>query len=291
MPDPTTQLAVRQVSSSLTLNNALAGLRHTIEAAAREALEAQIDLADLTQSELTAAVKVQALKMVNGLDLTAVFVRYELLREIRDRSLFSIHPEGYNTLEQMAKAQGISSSELSNIIDLCEVVFPYVTERLEMHVGELWEEIGKSKMREIVPILKSLITGENSTSPEVRATVQQMLENVAAGAEVRGENLTAAEARRQAVEQVIEHGRHLTNRQLRRQLRPDGTPPITPSVLQLEDRRFVIMSLDEDQWIMLNRLLSDRLEPTVLALPRDPIQRQREAFRLPELRALLDLIQ
>jgi uncharacterized protein with von Willebrand factor type A (vWA) domain len=287
----TTAIVTRSVSNDLTLNGALTSLPRILEDAATRALSAQYRMGDFTMTEQVAMVKIQALKMVSGVDLAALYARYDLLQDIERDALFSVHPAHFDTFEEMAKQLGISMSELSNIRDLCGTIFPYIQETLQMSVPELWEEIGKSKFREMVPILKSLITGENSMSQATRDTVEQMLDNVAAGAEVSGEELTQQEMRARAVEQIIDHGRHLPNEALRRQLRPNGTPPVTPSVITVDNRKVVLMDIDEDQWNMLQRLLRDHMEPSVVALPNDRGRRQVEALRIPELRALLDLVQ
>jgi hypothetical protein len=108
---------------------------------------------------------------------------------------------------------------------------------------------------------------------------------------IQGEQIDDRQARRRAVESVIEQGAQLPNRQFRRHLRPNPTPPFNVALIEAGGRKVALMELSEDQWALLVRLTRDHMEPPqVISLPEDPALRQREASRIPELRALIDLV-
>ena len=56
------------------------------------------------------------------------------------------------------------------------------------------------------------------------------------------------------------------------------------------EERFIMAQMDEDQLRLLSRQMRGRLNLIPVDLPNDPRQRQIEAARIPELRALVDLV-
>jgi len=93
-----------------------------------------------------------------------------------------------------------------------------------------------------------------------------------------------------AVDTLLEHGANLTNRELREQIRGERTPSIQASVVLTGDTRLLVAEMNEDQWLMFQRRLSGRINEQIVSLPNDPRQRQIEANRIPELRALNRLL-
>lgn len=177
------ETAIIEYAPSLNsiLATALTGLEAQLQRAAECNIRAMANDGDgFTQAELRAMKTIEELKLVNGLDLAAVLLRGKLIRQIEEEALWTIHPERYDTFEQMARAQGISPSELSNVRDLCFTIFPYFEETLGVPVAQIWENIGKSNMRELVPVLKSIITGQPSNSASVNRSVDRILDEVVA---------------------------------------------------------------------------------------------------------------
>ena len=272
----------------MTMNDALNGLRSALELAARANVEMVGD--GFTEVEREAMRKIEELKLVNDMDLAAVIMRGELLHEIEDRGLWSVHPGQYTSMQEMARMQGISLSELSNTRDLCDVIFPYIQDTLEMNIAQIWEEIGKSNFRELVPVLKSLITGETPGTASTRDTIETLLDTEAATARAAGEEFTEDDLRHRVIENLIADGQLLTNRQLRTRLRPERTQPVQATVLRQNDQRIVLVEMTEEQWTAFQRRLNSFMEEAVLDVPQDPNTRRRAVGTVPTVRRIVDLI-
>jgi hypothetical protein len=278
----TSDVVIYQPSQNVGLATALMNLEQQFINAAR----ANLGDAVLTPAERNAVEKIEALHLIKGMDLAALQLRYKLIREIRDNALFSMDPRGYNRLEDMAEAQGISISELSNIMTLNEVIFPYLIDHMQMDVAQIWESISKSNWRDLVPILKAIITGEPSGSENVNASMAHLLDDIAATNFASNVTMTDAEIAGEAVDQLLQAGT-LPSRRLRERLRPEPTPSIPMSVIRSQGHVYVCAEVSEDQMTMISRKLHGYLELTPSDFPEDRRQRQAEAARLPGLGALM----
>jgi hypothetical protein len=287
-----TALQTFQPAREITLSGTLQGLRDVVYGAAQSEIDALLEVDDsFTATEIDAMLKVEALKKVNGVDLAAVLLRADIVKEIERSNALANHPGRYATRDEMARDQGISPTELSQIMDLVDVIFPYIQDELGIPIANIWEEVGKSNFRELTPVLKSIITGEESNTSSVRNSVDAILDDIAATAQAAGQDINDTEVRRRAVDNLLENGARLTNRQLRRHVRPDPTPPINASVIRINGTRIVVAEMDEDQFTMFERKLGGSVEPMNIELPRDPWMRQNEAARIPELRRLQQLLE
>jgi len=285
-------------ASNMVLAGALVGLREQIEAAAQANLDQVLQTGEeYTETEQLAMLRIEQLRQVNGLDLAAVLLRADYLREIERNNLIARHPAGYQSLQAMARDQGISLSELSQTLDLANVIFPYVQDTLGMPIPVLWESIGKSNMRELVPVLKGIITGDGSATGSARLSMQRLLDDVAATARAAGEDIDfdteegQAVLRRRAVEGLLEDGALLTNRELRQRIRPERTEPIEVTSIVRNGEQIIVASMDGDQWQNFMRRAGTICDFTVVDIANlTPGERQREALRIGTLRTLLDMV-
>ena len=218
-------LARFQPSQNNDLSTSLMGIETALANAAHLNVTAAIDGADYTVMEIRSMETIEQLKLVNGMDLAAILLRGKLLARSRKKLFTASTPTSTCTLQDMAREQGISLSELSNVRDLCFVVFPYMEDVLEMNVAQTFENIGKSNMRELVPILKAIITGAE-TRGTVQTGVETALNNAAASlqavalAEGNEDEVPAADIQRQAVADLLLAGEQMPNRVLRGHVRP-----------------------------------------------------------------------
>lgn len=244
------------------LNSALDGLWASLERTAAQniANAAGADIDHYTQIEQRAMLRAEMLNQAKGLDLASVLIKGRIVDEIEREGLFTVHPAGYHTLEQLATDQGISISELSQIKDLTRVVFPWVVENLGITIYDLWESVGKSNMRELVPVLKRVITGEEARG-SVEGSYQRLLGETQAGAEITGQELGADETRRLMVETLLSDAGSLTNANLRQRLRPDPMDSIECHVLHLDGKAYIIAALDDRQETFVNRRLHGYWDP------------------------------
>ena len=122
--------------------------------------------------QIKAMQKIEALRLVGALDLAGIMARWEIIKEIRDENLLATHPSNFATLEAMAEQQGISVSELHDIENLGGVIFPWLIENVGPNaIADTWDELGKSRMREMVSVLTSSISGTVSSSRRVRDAI------------------------------------------------------------------------------------------------------------------------
>jgi hypothetical protein len=264
-------------------------LEQAIESVAEQAVQRAIGDDDYTALEVQAMVAGQKLKLTNALELAAILFRGKYLHEIETGNLMMVHPGQYSNLAEMAADNGISQAELSKTLNLVKFVFPALIE-LGYDVTEVWNSVGKSKMSELVPVLRQLITGEVSDSERVRASVDNILNDIAATAAVAGQEMSEEEMRHEAIQQLVEDGQNLSFRRLRERINPDPTPVINAAIIPANGHRYLMTVVTQDQWDLLNRRLGGKLEPQIFELPADHTARQREAAMIPEVRAILDLI-
>lgn len=257
------------ISTHAGMSNQLASLNNQFEQAARQNIQVYLEqntsMDTFTTTEKHAMVKMEQLKLIGDLTLAEILLRWQVIREIESMGLWSAHPMGFNSMEEAAEAQGIAKSEYSNIRDLCEIIFPYLASA-GYNIADLWETIGKSSFRELVPILKRVITDEESRSARVEAIFIQEMNDIFATAQASGEALTDQDARDILVDQLIEAGQ-LPIRELRQRIRPDQAPVIDAFQLPYPGQRTVLIVVaDEDQRQLLHRRLNGHIDITPLTM-------------------------
>ena len=248
---------------------------------------------DYTETEQQSMLMIEQLRQVNGLDLAAVLLRAEYLNVIEANNLITRHPAGYASMREMARDQGISEAELSQTLDLANHIFPYARDVLGWDIAQMWEEIGKSNMRELVPVLKGIITGEASNSASVNTSVERILEDTVATF-IASDQAEEAEdedtVRRAAVEFLLERGQLLTNRELRQHIRPERTPSAPVTTFQAGEDVVIAAKLTPDQWELFMRRMGQYADPMPFFIHPDPEQRMRDAHRVAALHQILGLL-
>jgi hypothetical protein len=244
------------VSTNAAMSNSLMALDDQFEQAARREVQAYLERTGsaFTQTERYALIKFEKLKLISNLTLAEIMLRGRTIQEIETQGLWSAHPGQYGSMEEAASAQGISASEYSNIRDLCEIIFPFLSQA-GYNIADLWETIGKSNFRELVPILKRTITDEASRSARVEAIFTNEMNDIVASAQVMGEAISDQDAREILVNQLIEAGQ-LPVRELRQRIRPERIPSLEAYQLSYDGNRTILMVVaDDDQ----SQLLQSRL--------------------------------
>jgi hypothetical protein len=282
---------LNNIAAATQIAGSINTLRDDIRRQAELALdEAIAEHGAFTAVEREAMITVHSLKMVNGLDLVTVLLRGEFVRKIQTEGLLTVHPGQYVNLQDMAENQGISKSELSDTIALCDVIFPYIETVLQQSVAVMWEDIGKSKFRELVPLLRAVILGEEPASTQLRLTVERLREEtVNTFAEMGRTHVPDAEITRAMVDTALSMGATFTVTNMRQALRPERTEPINVNVISFEGRRFILAELDEDQLTLFHRKMGSYADVLQIPLPNDEATRRIEAARFPLLRAIAGL--
>jgi hypothetical protein len=262
------------ISTNGTMSNRLFSLNDQFEQAARQNVQSYLEAtgsgSSFTVTEKHAMVKMEQLKLIGDLTLAEILLRGQVIQEIEANGLWSSHPGQYGSMEEAAQAQGISQSEYSNIRDMYEIVFPYMT-GAGYNVADLWETIGKSKFRELIPLFKRAITGEESRSSRVETIYENEMNDIFATAAVAGQDITNEEARSIFIDQLVDAGQ-LPVRELRQRIRPERTPSMEAYQLPYRNNRSIVMVVvDEDQRELLNRRLTGYIDMTPVS--RDDMRR------------------
>ena len=262
-----------QISTNGEVSARLNSMLQSFESAAQQNVQAFMETTGangFTITERRALVKLEQLKLIGDLTLAEVMLRGEVIRQIENEGLWSSHPMQFGSMEEAAAAQGISQSEYSNIRDLCDTIFPYLTVS-GYNVPMLWEEIGKSKFRELIPILKRAITNEESRSERIETIFENEIDDIMATAAATGEPITELQARATMVDQMIEAGT-LPVRELRQRIRPERTASMSAyRVPYLGDRQIYMFIVDTDQRELLNRRLTGYMD----VIPVDAAEARR----------------
>ena len=270
-----------QVSTNIQMSQSLISLNDQFEQAAsrnvRSYIEANFAGHQFTATEKLSMVKMEQLKLIGDLTLAEILLRGQVINEIEAQGLWSSHPMGFSSMEEAAEAQGISQSEYSSIRDLCNTIFPYLAAQA-YNIADLWESIGKSKFRELIPLLMRAITDEESRSQRVEQIFENEMNDIFASAMSAGETLTDEAARGVLVNQLIEAGQ-LPVRELRQRLRPERHTSVPGYRLSYHNNQDIVMFIvDSDQDDLLRRRLRGYTDITPLS--------QEDASHLPELRLL-----
>ena len=268
-----------QLSDNTGLAASLGGIEEAIRRAAHE--NTAIVLGpnhDYGALEVQSIEIIEALKLTHGLDLTAVILRGKLIHQFEEGGFAGVYPGESTDLTTIARLNGISLTELSDTRTMYDIVFPWIEENLPgVTVAELWAKIGKSGMKDLLPVLRALITGVATGSESVRNSVDMLLNDAFLAATTDG-SLPADEAEQQtflraaAINHVLELGAELPVREVRRIIRPTHTPNIATIVINNGATKYAVMKLTADQETMLQRVMGNHLSSTTTPAERYPDQ-------------------
>ena len=254
-------------ADSVILTTGLQSLQQSLFAAAEQNINTALGDQANAFSALSrrAMVVTEALRLTSGMDLSTIIMRGQLIQQIEEEGLVGVHPNGYANLTALAQENGVSVGEFSDIRALVGTIFPYIADVLGLNLVEVWEQIGKSSFREMVPALRSLITGERADHDSVRQAVENMLNNAAAGLQQEGATTADLETeegiaaiRRNAVSSLLQDGMTLPTRQLRRRVRPSRVPAVEMATLQTaESQWFAVLKIESlEQRDLIVRVLN-----------------------------------
>ena len=154
------EISERQVP---TVRETLDGIWSSLEKSAASSIaqaasQENAALGEYSQIEQRALLYGEMLNQSKGLSFAEVMIQGRIVATMERESLASVHPAGYRSLDELAKDQGIGASELSQIRDMTQTIFPWIQTTIGTDPAELWQEVGKSKLRELTPLLKRVIS-------------------------------------------------------------------------------------------------------------------------------------
>lgn len=234
----------------------------------------KIEPGKFTGPEILAIKTFEMLSLTREYDLATIILRGQLIKEIKDKNLWSVHPENFpSASEAIAAKCGISRTQQSNIEALCNHIFPYIEQELGVSLPEFWADISPTNITEIVPHLMQIITGKESKSQKVREQLEK----------VYGEVEGAEDENRAAIEQLVEVARG-TKEDLRKALRDVRTPELEIAIIRKDDRTVILAEPDSDQLKMLFRIAGDHIETSFVDLE------QEDPSDIPIIRRFLRLL-
>jgi hypothetical protein len=300
----TTNLALRP-SDNTGLSTTLMSMEHALERAARQNLEQVLatqgtSLQAFTDLEMQAMIMTEELRLTNGIDLAAIMLRGKIIKTIEDRSLYSVHPGGYRDLKHLAQEQKISISELSDTKAMYETIFPWIENTLGVPVSDIWDRVGKTNFRTMVPYLRACILGEDPDTESAANNLHRLMDTVAIEARAAGEEPADPVIRERVARQLIDAAGEDSTRVFQDRIREGDpsvqrtpspqhqpTPAIEPTIIVIDGRRYMIAEVNEEQMTVAARKLGRHMEaPQILNLPTDPRARVREVSRNPVMRAI-----
>ncbi|MEM4204637.1 MAG: hypothetical protein QXS54_11260 [Candidatus Methanomethylicaceae archaeon] len=146
-------------------------LYERLERMANENLRDAIDSGAYTLPEIKSMKMFEMLRLASDIDLISLYIKSDIIQEIEEHGLYAVHPGGYKTPEEaFYNEAGLSKSELSNIKNLVQIIFPWLQKYIQVDPIVLWQK--RSNLREAVPYLLGLITGETS-SDNVRRFLEE----------------------------------------------------------------------------------------------------------------------
>ena len=279
-------LAVYAPSDNAQLSTSLVGLEAAFFSAAQSNVDAQMAGGNYSNAERNAAIKVEELRLVHGLDLAAIFLRQKLLREIEEQGLWFEHPNRFRNMQELAREVGISVTQLSYENSLVNHIFPYFQEA-GIQPAEIYERMSRSNLNDLVPILKVLITGEPSDRQTTNESAETLMSNAAASmvSHALSHNLpnpNDEQVRTQAIADIVEAGQVMTNRALREHVRPTPTAHVEPVVLSRGETRFVLIKMTDAQWQTFERKMGGFQEPVFTTANPNNIALAREFMQEPQ---------
>jgi hypothetical protein len=210
---------------------------------------------------ILAMVRLDQVKQTQGKTLVDIYLRRKLFQEIETNHLWMAHPDDYASMAEAIEANGISQSEYSNTCDLCDVIFPYLEEH-EYDIQNLWETIGKSKFRELIPFLKRIITNKPSRSRRVETFIQNEISDIASTDHVQGKSIDNQEVQQMLVHSLIDLG-HLSVRHFRERLNPEQKPIPKAYQISIDDTRSgIVIVADQEDIENLSQRLTTYLDVT-----------------------------
>ena len=222
---------------------ALVSVKDNILAAAEANVAAAVEQfgGQFTEQEKRAMLVVDELKQVNGMDLMAILLRGEYITQIEQEGLVGLHPGGFGDMQTLARAQGVSPSEMSDTKAMYQTIFPYL-QRLGFSVALVWDDIGVSNFREMTAVLKAVITGETPNRRTTRESLRVILNHVI---DENGPALTTTddELKETTVRWLIGQATELNNDRLRDLLRP-WNAQITEEPSEPEEPTMIDVDMD-----------------------------------------------
>jgi len=303
-----------QPAQNQDLARTFGGIRGAIETAAQANVNALIEESgsQFANVEVEALVAVEALKQVNGLDLTAVLLRAHYIRTIQERNLLANHPAEYTSIDHMARDNGMSSTDLFVTLDMVNVIFPFVQDELGIPVPLFWNNLGKSKIKEILPVLKAIITGEEPSRASTREAVERFVDDVTEIERTADPDVFAQletdvlqeeqrvvlqeeldqHIRRTAAERLIEQGELAPNiRELRATLRPNPTAALDFLIVdQGNGSKVLVATVSEDQMQVLTNRMDTRAEFLTWQVPHSIHTRVHEGLSYRPIRDIYNLM-
>lgn len=238
---------------------------------------------NLTGPERISAVAFEKLRLAQELRIGTDLMVGLIFETIEDRDLWRAHPEGYSSPEEGYKLAGYSTSEISDIRAMSRTIVPFMRkmekELSDFNAMETMLSVGKSNMRQLVPPLTVIITGEPSKQKKVNEYVNRVVDSVNALAKESGIKLTSDEERMYAARQMFEVGKATSN-DLRTEMR--GETPTIEGVMVGKEKKFLILELDDEE----DFLTLDKIEGKYLTVNR--VEKGAPLTAVPMFRAMLE---
>lgn len=205
-----------------------------------------------TLPEIEAMVELMKYKMLDEMEVIPLLVKARIASRLNQ--IWMVHPNKAGTKREFIVANGLSKSHFYDLVALHDDVLPLLN-KFGVDTMQFLKERKGSNIREMLPMLKAVLTGEASQRPSVNNRIAQLTEEIK---EITP-NMSDEDVRREIASRILEASQG-TNAELSNFLNPDPTPAIVATLTEVEGNVILLAEMDYDQAQMMFRLMKEHLE-------------------------------
>jgi hypothetical protein len=97
-----------------------------------------------------------------------------ILRRLETADRWKEHPGQFSSFNMLMKYCGLSKSQASDFLTWERIIWPYLTNELNMDPRKVYASLGRTKLRRLTPVLRSLIE-DKPLSGKARYIVEQAI--------------------------------------------------------------------------------------------------------------------
>jgi len=270
MTDGTLSLSLRSPQNQ----NDIRQMSRELETKVEKEVRSRLNLQGYPVPKQMAVVEVEKLKLLLQIEKVPWWTKMEVAAQIDQ--IWMEHPGHYATVKELIVAEtSMSCSEFRDLVTFKNVIVPYL-EALE--IDPYWFVVGytASNIREMIPYLRALATGEPSERENVNAVIQKLSDKVK---EVLPDLRNEDDVRRAVLNEILENATG-TTQNLRKTLRAEETPEVVFYRMRKNGTSYLVAEVTNDQVNMLLRTTGRHIEIVPVEMP--------EGKRVPVIRNLLE---
>ncbi len=270
MTDETLSLSIRKPNN----HKDIVQMSRELEAKVENEVRNRLELEAYPATSRMAVVEVEKLKLLLQIEKVPWWAKMEVAVRV-DRT-WTAHPGRYATVKELIVSEtSMSYSEYCDLVTFHNVVIPYL-ESLRLDPYQFVASHTASNIREMVPYLRALATGEPSERENVNAVIEKLANKAR---EILPQGHDEGDVRRAVLNEILENATG-TTQNLRKTLRAEETPEVVFYRMRRNGTSYLVAEVTNDQVNMLLRTIGRHIEIVPVEMP--------EGKRVPVIRNLLE---